>query len=104
VSENDDLQAHILKAFGLHPWDITSAVRPPLRIRLWRAVTFARRRGKAVDWRKYEAAEAEMLAREAEFEASLPSRMQEVADLISEELPDGMRFEWTGDQEAIQDD
>ena len=94
MSENDELRAHVLKAFGLKPWDITSAVRPPLRVRLWRKVTFARRRGKVIDWSSYEAAEAEMLARDAEYRAALPGRMAEIADQLSEGLPDGMRFEW----------
>lgn len=96
--------ADILKAFGLKPWDITSAVRPPLRVRLWRAVTFARRRGKVIDWSSYEAAETEARAAEAEYLSALPGRMQEIADRLSEGLPGGMRFEWAQDQEAIQDD
>ena len=99
MSENDDLQAQILRAFGLHPWDITSAVRPPLRVRLWRAVTFARRRGKVIDWSSYEAAEAEARAAEAEYLAALPGRMAEIADRLSEGLPDGMRFEWQAPSE-----
>jgi hypothetical protein len=92
---DDDLQTQVLSAFGLKPWDITSTVRPPWRIQLWRKLTFARRRGKAIDWRSYEAAEAEALAREAGYAANLPHRLQETADALSEMLPDGMRFEWS---------
>ncbi len=94
----DEPQAQILRAFGLKPWDITSAIRPPLRVRFWRAVTFARRRGKVIDWSSYEAAEAEHLVVETEYRVALPARAQEIADLINEQfaglLPDGMRFEW----------
>jgi hypothetical protein len=94
MSGEDDLQAQILAAFGLKPWDITSAIRPPIRVRLWRAVTFARRRGKVIDWRSYEAAEAERLAGEAEYLSALPGRMAEIAEYLSGGLPDGLRFEW----------
>ena len=31
---------------------------------------------------------------EAEYIAALPGRMQEIADQLSECLPEGMRFEW----------
>lgn len=96
---DDEMKAQILRAYGLHPWDITSAVRPPLRVRLWRAVTFARRRGKVIDWGPYEAAEAEWLAEEAEYRANLPGRMVEIAERLSAGLPDGMRVEWTAEDE-----
>ena len=96
MSDGDDLQAQILRAYGLKPWDITSAVRPPLRVRLWRKVTFARRRGKVIDWSSYEAAEAEAKAAEAEYLAAQPDRMAEIADRLSEGLPEGMRFGWDG--------
>ena len=71
---------------------------PPLRVRFWRAVTFAYRRGKAVDWRSYNAAEAEYLASQEAFKAALPGRAQEIADDLSGMLPDGMRFEWRPDE------
>lgn len=99
MSEDDEPRAQVLRAFGLKPWDITSAVRPPLRIRLWRAVTFARRRGKVIDWTSYEAAEAECLVAETEYRVALPSRIAEIAEQLSEGLPDGMRFEWRADGE-----
>jgi hypothetical protein len=92
MSEDDELQAHILRAFGLKPWDITSAVRPPLRVRLWRAVTFARRRGKVIDWRSYEAAEAEAHARDEAYAAEIPVRFEDIAGRLSEGLPEGYRF------------
>lgn len=57
---DDELRKQVLGAFGLKPWDITSAVRPPWRVRIWRRLTFAYRRGKAIDWRSHEAAEAEV--------------------------------------------
>lgn len=96
---DDELQAQILGTFGLKPWDVTSAVRPPWRVRLWRRLTFARRRGKVIDWRSYEATEAEALVAEAEYAANLPHRAQEVADSLSALLPEGMRFEWKADGE-----
>jgi hypothetical protein len=99
MSEDNEPQAQVLRAFGLKPWDITSAVRPPLRVRFWRAVTFARRRGKVIDWSSYEAAEAEHLVAETEYRTALPARMAEIADMLSEGLPDGMRFEWGADGE-----
>lgn len=67
---DDELQAHILAAFGLKPWDITASVRPPLEV------------------------EAELRARDEAFKADLPRRKQELAGEFSEMLPDGMRFEW----------
>jgi hypothetical protein len=94
---DDELQAHILAAFGLKPWDITASVRPPLRIRFWRAVTFARRRSKVIDWQLYEEVEAELRARDEAFKADLPRRKQELAGEFSDMLPDGMRFEWAPD-------
>jgi len=90
------LRSQVLAAFGLKPWD--AGLEPaPLRVRFWRAVTFAYRRGKAVDWRSYNAAEAGYLAREQAYEAALPGRVQEIADQLSGMLPDGMRFEWTAE-------
>jgi hypothetical protein len=87
------LREQVLDAFGLEAWD--AGLSPaPLRVRIWRKVTFAYRRGKAIDWRSYNAAEAEYRAREEAFKAELPGRAQEVADQLSELLPDGMRFEW----------
>lgn len=93
------MQDQVLRAYGLKPWDITATVRAPLRIRFWRAVTLAKRRGKVIDWRSYEAAEAEMHAATEAYLAEVPGRIQETADRISEALadvlPEGMRFEWT---------
>jgi hypothetical protein len=96
VSESDEIQAHILAAFGVKPWD--AGVAPvPLRIRIWRALTFAYRRGKAIDWRSWNEAEAHARAAEEAFKAALPGRLQDIADDLSEGLPDGMRFEWAPD-------
>jgi hypothetical protein len=87
------LQSQVLAAFDLKPWD--AGLTPvPLRVRIWRAVTFAYRRGKAIDWRSYNAAEAEHRAREQAYVDALPDRVQEIADHLSEMLPDGMRFEF----------
>ena len=101
VSEHDEMadaiRAQILRTFGLKPWDITAAVRPPLRVRLWRAITFACRRGRGIDWCSYEAAEAAMRAADEAYLAAMPRRMQDIADELSEALPDGMRFEWAPD-------
>ena len=88
------LQSQVLAAFGLKPWQ-AGLEPPPLRIRFWRAVTFAYRRGKAIDWRSYNAAEAEYRAQMEAYAAGLPGRAQEIADELSGMLPDGMRFEWT---------
>lgn len=99
MSEDNESQAQVLRAFGLKPWDITSAIRPPLRDRFWRAVTFARRRGKVIDWGPYEAAEAQYLVAETEYRVALPGRMAEIAEQLSEGLPDGLRFEWSTDGE-----
>jgi hypothetical protein len=87
------LRSQVLDAFGLKPWKIGLAP-VPLRVRVWRAVTFAYRRGRAVDWSSYNAAEAEYRERQEAFRAALPGRMQEVADKLSELLPEGMRFEY----------
>lgn len=93
------LQRQVCAAFGLEPWD--AGLEPvPLRVRFWRAVTFSYRRGKAVDWRSYNAAEAGYLAREQAYEAALPGRAQEIADQLSGMLPDGMRFEWVAEGDA----
>ena len=94
----DQIRAQTLAAFGLEEYDIGMAP-VPLHVRIWRAVTFAYRRGRAVDWRSYNAAKAEYQAREQAYVAALPGRMQEIADQLSEALPDGLRFEWTGDDE-----
>jgi hypothetical protein len=103
VSEDDAfaerLREQTLKVFGLKPWDITATVRPPRRVRLWRAVTFARRRGKVVDWGPYEAAEAEAREADEAFAAGLPGRLAEIAGQLGKELPDGLRFEWTAEGE-----
>lgn len=92
------MQAEILRAYGFKPWDITATVRPPLRIRFWRAVTLAKRHGKVIDWRSYEAAEAEMHAATEAYLAEAPGRIQETSDRFNEALadvlPGGMRFEW----------
>jgi hypothetical protein len=102
VSERDEMadavQEQVLRAFGMKLWDITATVRPPLRIRVWRAVSFARRRGRVIDWAPYEAAEAELRAADEAYLAALPGRMQEIADQLSEGLPDGMRFGWAPDE------
>lgn len=67
MSDNGEFSAHLrartLEAFGLKPHDI--GVAPvPWHVRLWRAATFAYRRGKAIDWRSYNAAEAEARTRQ----------------------------------------
>jgi hypothetical protein len=90
------LQRQTLRAFGLKAWDAGLAPAPR-HVRLWRAVTFAKRRGKVIDWEKYNRAEAEHRAREEAFKTELPSRAQEVADQLSGLLPDGLRFEWGPD-------
>ena len=101
MSDNGEFSAHLrartLEAFGLKPHDI--GVAPvPWHVRLWRAATFAYRRGKAIDWRSYNAAEAEARTRQEAYKAALPGRMDEITDQLSECLPDGMRFERvTGD-------
>lgn len=98
LTSAEQIQACTLEAFGLKPWNI-GAAPVPWRVRVWRRVTFAYRRGKAIDWRSYNAAEAEMRARDEAYRAALPDRMQEIADQLSEGLPDGMRFEWTAGDE-----
>jgi hypothetical protein len=90
------LQRQVCAAFGLKPWD-AGLERPPLRVRIWRAVTFAYRRGRAFDWSRYNAAEAGYLARQEAYMAALTGHMQAVADQLGGLLPDGMRFEWAGD-------
>lgn len=88
------LSARTLEAFGLKAWD--AGLAPvPLRVRFWRRLTFAYRRGKVVDWTSYNAAEADYRARQEAYAAALPGRMQEIAEQVSEGLPDGLRFEWT---------
>lgn len=89
----DVVQAQVLRAFGLKPWDAGLAA-VPLRIRIWRAVTRAYQRGKAIDWRSYNAADAAARAAIEAYKAALPGRAQEIADELSEDLPPGMRFEW----------
>ena len=98
MSESDEIRADILRAFGLKPRDV-GAAPVPLRIRIWRAVTFAYRRGRAVDWRSYNLADADYQARQEAYIAALPRREQAVADMLSDLLPDGMRFEWVTDDE-----
>jgi len=103
VSEDDafaeQLREQTLKAFGLKPWDITGTVRAPWRVRFWRTLTFAKRRGKVTDWGPYEAAEAEAREAHQAFAAGLAERMTEAAEALSEGLPDGLRFEWTAEGE-----
>lgn len=94
---DDDFAAHVqaatLRAFGLKARD--AGLAPvPLRVRMWRRLTFSYRRGKAIDWRSYNAAEAEYHARQEAFAEALPGRMQEIAGQVSEGLPEGLRFEW----------
>ena len=100
MNEQDEMaeaiQAQILRAFGLKPWD-AGLVPVPLRIRIWRTITRAYQRRKAIDWRSYNAAEAEARAATEAYKAALPGRAQEVADRLSEGLPAGMRFEWAPD-------
>lgn len=91
--EADWVRSQVLAAFGLKEWQI-GAAPVPWYARIWRAVTFAYRRGKAVDWRSYNAAEAEYRAREQAYVAALPGRAQEIADQFSGMLPEDMRFEW----------
>lgn len=97
--ELDELQRAVLRTLGLKAYD--AGLAPvPWRVRLWRRVTFAYRRGKAVDWRSYNEAWAQAKAEEVVFEVELPGRAQAIADAISEVLPEGMRFEWTTEGEA----
>ena len=91
--EADWVRSQVLAAFGLKEWQI-GAAPVPWYARIWRAVTFAYRRGKAVDWRRYNAAEAEYRAREQAYVAALPGRAREIADQFSGMLPEDMRFEW----------
>ena len=91
--EADWVRSQVLAAFGLKEWQ-SGAAPVPWYARIWRAVTFAYRRGKAVDWRSYNAAEAEYRAREQAYVAALPVRAQEIADQFSGMLPEDMRFEW----------
>lgn len=93
----DDLQAAILRAYGLKPWDAGFAP-VPLRIRLWRALTRAYRRGKAIDWRSYNAAEAQARAADEAYIAALPGLVAGIADRLNDGLPDGLRFEWVPDE------
>jgi hypothetical protein len=111
VSEDKEFTAHVreatLRAFDLKPWD--AGLAPvPLRVRIWRKLTFAYRRGKAVDWSGYNPAEAEARAADEAYRAALPGRMRAVADLLGEGLPDGLRFELqvpaAGDCEAVAAD
>jgi len=91
------LRSQTLAAFGLKPWE-AGLEPPPLRVRFWRAITFAYRRGKAINWWSYNAAEAAARAVLEAHAAALPGRAQEVADELSGLLlPDGMRFEWVPD-------
>lgn len=94
------LRSQILSMLDVKPWD--AGLEPvPLRIRLWRAVTFSYRRGRAVDWRSWNAAETELRARQQAFADALPGRAQEIADQLSGILPDGMRFEWARDDDRL---
>lgn len=91
--EADWVRSQVLAAFGLKEWQI-GAAPVPWYARIWRAVTFAYRRGKAVDWRSYNAAEAEYRAREQAYVAVVADEVQEIADQFSGMLPEDMRFEW----------
>jgi hypothetical protein len=95
VSDQDELSGRIkaetLHAFGLKPWDTGGPV--PGRVRIWRAVTFACRRGKAIDWRSYNMAEEQARAAGAAYLASVQERADRIADGLSEGLPDGLRFD-----------
>jgi hypothetical protein len=94
----EQLRSQTLAAFGLKAW--RAGLAPvPRYVRLCRAVTFAKRRGKVVDWESYNAAEAEHRARQEVFAAELPGRAREVTDQLSGLLPDGLRFEWAPDGE-----
>lgn len=99
---SDELAEQILAAYDLKPWD--AGLAPvPLRIRIWRAVTLAYRRGKAINWRSYNAAEAEARVAEAAYISSLPARAADAAAevnwLMGDVLPDGMSFEWVTDEQ-----
>jgi hypothetical protein len=97
VSERDESEAlrqQVLGAFGVKDYDIGIAPVPGW-VRFWRAATFAYRRGKAIDWRSYNRAEAEARVREEEFRSAMEDYRQGVASRLSELLPDGLRFEFT---------
>lgn len=107
MSEPDEfadyyLRSKILGAYGLHEWDISSAPAP-WRVRFWRAVSFAKRRGKVIDWRSYEAAEAELRESEAKCRADMSARLAafeaHLNGMLAGSVPEGMRFEWTVDGE-----
>jgi hypothetical protein len=94
--DDDEMAERVLDSYDLKPWD--AGLAPvPLRVRVWRAITRAYRRGKAVDWRSYNAAEAEARAAEQAYVAALPGRVREAAAevnwLFEDVLPEGMRFE-----------
>jgi hypothetical protein len=90
---DEDIRQRILRAYGLKAWQ--AGVAPvPWPVRLWRAVTFAYRRGKAIDWRSYNAAEKQAREQREAFAAALPERAREIAADLSRLLPDGMTFEW----------
>jgi hypothetical protein len=85
----DQARTGILAAFGLD--------RPPSRrTRLARWLPGRRRMRRR--WLAMERASAEARAREAEFAAALPGRMDDVAaemnDRLSGVLPEGVRFEF----------
>lgn len=99
------LQRQTLGAFGLKAWD--AGLAPvPWHVRLWRAVTFARRRGKVspVDWESYNAAEGAFRQERERFEASIYDTAREVGERLSEALPDGLRFEWKLDDDRRDHD
>lgn len=106
MSEPDEfaemVRAKTLAAFGLHEWDISSAPAP-WRVRFWRAVSFAKRRGKVIDWRSYEAAEAELRETEAKYRADMPARLAafeaHLNGMLAGSVPEGLRFEWKADDE-----
>lgn len=96
------VRRQVLSTFGVKDWQAGLAPVPWYG-RLWRRLTFAYRRGAAVDWEPYNAAEAECRARDEMFRAGLPGRMHEAADEVNRRfadvLPEGMRFEWGPDGE-----
>jgi hypothetical protein len=95
----DFVRARTLGAFGLKAW--RAGLAPvPLHVRIWRAVTSAYRRGRAVDWSSCNTAETEFRERQRAFAADLPGRAHAIADLLSESLPDGLRFEYGPPSEA----
>jgi hypothetical protein len=92
------VRVRMLAAFGLKPWEAGLAA-VPLRVRVWRVVTFACRRGRAIDWRSYNRAEETARAADEAYRAALPDRLDAIAEHLTGMLPEGLRFEWTVDGE-----